>query len=166
MRRYVRDAGPLLDQLNELQRCDCTTRNERKARALERRMDELVARIETLAAEEELKAIRPPLDGRQVMEFLGVPPGRVIGEALDFLLEARLDEGPIDGGRRVRSASRPGRASAASSPPEPARPARAQAKRIVACRSISLRSELAMKHSWCATATSRCTFSGWCPPRR
>jgi poly(A) polymerase len=96
VRRYVRDAGPLLDQLNELQRCDCTTRNERKARALARRMDELVARIETLAAEEELKAIRPPLDGRQVMDFLGVAPGRVIGEALDFLLEARLDEGPIE----------------------------------------------------------------------
>ena len=96
VRRYVRDAGPLLDQLNELQRCDCTTRNERKARALARRMDELEARIETLAAQEELKAIRPPLDGRQVMEFLGVPPGRVVGEALEFLLEARLDEGPID----------------------------------------------------------------------
>jgi poly(A) polymerase len=95
VRRYVRDAGPLLDQLNELQRCDCTTRNERKARALERRMDDLVARIDALAAEEELKAIRPPLDGRQVMEFLGVPAGPVVGEALDFLLEARLDEGPI-----------------------------------------------------------------------
>jgi poly(A) polymerase len=95
VRRYVRDAGPLLDKLNELQRCDCTTRNERKARALDRRMDDLEARIEALAAEEELKAIRPPLDGRQVMEFLGVPPGPVIGEALDFLLEARLDEGPI-----------------------------------------------------------------------
>jgi poly(A) polymerase len=96
VRRYVRDAGPLLDQLNELQRCDCTTRNERKARALDRRMDDLEARIEVLAAEEELKAIRPPLDGRQVMEFLGVAPGPVIGDALDFLLEARLDEGPID----------------------------------------------------------------------
>jgi poly(A) polymerase len=95
VRRYARDAGPLLDQLNELQRCDCTTRNERKARALERRMDELEARIATLAAEEELKAIRPPLDGRQVMEFLDVQPGPVVGEALDFLLEARLDEGPI-----------------------------------------------------------------------
>ena len=59
-------------------------------------MDELVARIETLAAEEELRAIRPPLDGRQVMDFLGVPPGPVIGDALDFLLEARLDEGPIE----------------------------------------------------------------------
>jgi poly(A) polymerase len=96
VRRYVRDAGPLLEPLNELQRCDCTTRNERKARALERRMDELEERIAALAAEEELKAIRPPLDGRQVMEFLGVAPGPVVGEALDFLLEARLDEGPID----------------------------------------------------------------------
>lgn len=96
VRRYVRDAGALLEPLNELQRRDCTTRNERKARALEHRMDELEARIEALAAEEELRAIRPPLDGRQVMEFLGVPPGPVVGEALDFLLEARLDEGPIE----------------------------------------------------------------------
>lgn len=96
VRRYARDAGDLLDPLNELQRCDCTTRNERKARALERRMDDLEARIATLVAEEELKAIRPPLDGRQVMEFLGVPPGPFIGDALDFLLEARLDEGPIE----------------------------------------------------------------------
>src|SRR4051794_38773696 len=95
VRRYARDAGPLLDRLNELQRCDCTTRNERKARTLERRMDELEARIAALAAEEELKSIRPPLDGRQVMEFLAVEPGPVVGEALDFLLEARLDEGPI-----------------------------------------------------------------------
>ena len=87
VRRYARDAGPLLDELNELTRCDCTTRNERKARALDRRMDDLEARIATLAAEEELKAIRPPLDGRQVMNFLGVPPGPVIGEALDHLLD-------------------------------------------------------------------------------
>jgi poly(A) polymerase len=96
VRRYVRDAGPLLEPLNELQRCDCTTRNERRARTLARRMDELEARIETLAAQEELKAIRPSLDGRQVMKFLGVAPGRVVGEALDFLLELRLDEGPLD----------------------------------------------------------------------
>jgi poly(A) polymerase len=95
VRRYVRDAGPLLDQLNELQRCDCTTRNERKARALDRRMDELEARIAALAEEEELKAMRPALDGRQVMDFLGLPPGPVVGEALKFLLEIRLDEGPI-----------------------------------------------------------------------
>jgi poly(A) polymerase len=95
VRRYVRDAGDLLEALNELQRCDCTTRDARKARALEARMAELEARIESLAAEEELRAIRPPLDGRQVMEFLGIPPGREVGEALDFLLEARLEEGPI-----------------------------------------------------------------------
>jgi poly(A) polymerase len=96
VRRYVRDAGDLLDQLNELQRCDCTTRNERKARTLARRMDELEARITELAAQEELRAIRPPLDGKQVMEFLGVAPGPVVGEALANLLEIRLDEGPIE----------------------------------------------------------------------
>ena len=96
VRRYVRDAGPLLDELNHLQRCDCTTRNENRARALARRMDELEARIAKLREQEELDSIRPPLDGRQVMEFLGVEPGRVVGEALDFLLEARLDEGPMD----------------------------------------------------------------------
>jgi poly(A) polymerase len=95
VRRYVRDAGDLLEPLNHLQRCDCTTRNQSRARALQRRMDELEARIEELRAQEELDAIRPPLDGRQVMEHLGVKPGRVVGEALDFLLEARLDEGPI-----------------------------------------------------------------------
>ena len=96
VRRYVRDAGDLLELLNELQRCDCTTRNERKARTLSRRMDELEERIVELAAHEELTAIKPPLDGRQVMQFLGVSPGPIIGEALAFLLEARLDEGPID----------------------------------------------------------------------
>ena len=96
VRRYVRDAGHLLEKLNELQRCDCTTRNERKARVLGRRMDDLEARIEVLAAQEELRAIRPSLDGRQVMEFLGVGPGRIVGEALDFLLELRLDEGPME----------------------------------------------------------------------
>jgi poly(A) polymerase len=96
VRRYVRDAGPLLDLLNDLQRSDCTTRNTRKAAMLERRMDELEARIAALREREELDAIRPPLDGRQVMTFLGIPPGPLVGEALDFLLEARLDEGPID----------------------------------------------------------------------
>ena len=96
VRRYVRDAGPLLADLNHLQRCDCTTRNQNRARALARRMDELEARIAELREQEELDSIRPPLDGRQVMDYLGVEPGRVVGEALDFLLEARLDEGPMD----------------------------------------------------------------------
>ena len=96
VRRYVRDAGPLLDELNHLQRCDCTTRNQNRARALARRMDELEARIAELREQEELDSIRPPLNGRQVMDFLGVAPGPLVGDALDFLLEARLDEGPID----------------------------------------------------------------------
>ena len=95
VRRYVRDAGDLLDELNVLTRCDCTTRNERKAAALAERMDELEDRIGELAEEEELRAIRPDLDGRQVMEHLGVPPGPVVGQALAFLLELRLDEGPL-----------------------------------------------------------------------
>ncbi|HET6811710.1 MAG TPA: CCA tRNA nucleotidyltransferase [Acidimicrobiales bacterium] len=95
VRRYVRDAGPLLDRLNELTRADCTTRNEAKARALARRMDELERRIGELREQEELDSIRPDLDGRQVMELLGVPPGPAVGRALAFLLEARLDEGPL-----------------------------------------------------------------------
>jgi poly(A) polymerase len=95
VRRYVRDAGHLLEQLNHLQRCDCTTRNKKRANALARRMDELEARIAALREQEELDAIPPPLDGRQVMEHLGVPPGRVVGEALDALLEERLERGPI-----------------------------------------------------------------------
>ena len=96
VRRFVRDAGPLLSQLIELTRCDCTTRNERKARTLSLRMDELEARIVELEASEELQAIRPDLDGEQVMAHLGIGPGRDVGRALDFLLEARLEEGPLD----------------------------------------------------------------------
>ncbi len=102
VRRYVRDAGPLLDRLNELTRCDCTTRNAAKARALSRRMDELEARIAELRTKEELDAIRPDLDGTEVMGILGLPPGRDVGRALAFLLELRLEEGPLgdDGARR------------------------------------------------------------------
>lgn len=95
VRRFVRDAGPLLDELIELTRCDCTTRNQKKAAALARRMDELEARIAELQAQEELKAIRPDLDGARVMAHLGIPPGPLVGEALSMLLEARLEEGPL-----------------------------------------------------------------------
>jgi poly(A) polymerase len=95
VRRYVRDADDLLHELNVLTRCDCTTRNERKARHLSKRMDDLEERIEALAEAEELAAIRPELDGKAVMEHLGLAPGREIGEALDFLLEIRLEEGLI-----------------------------------------------------------------------
>jgi poly(A) polymerase len=95
VRRYVRDAGPLLLQLNELTRCDCTTRNAAKARDLSRRMDDLEARIASLRERESLAAIRPDLNGSEVMEHLGLKPSRTVGEALDFLLEVRLDEGPM-----------------------------------------------------------------------
>jgi poly(A) polymerase len=106
VRRYVRDAGDLLHELNVLTRCDCTTRNERKARQLSRRMDDLEERIEELAAAEELAAIRPELDGRQVMELLGLTPGPEVGEALQFLLDIRLDEGVVgeeEARRRLRA---------------------------------------------------------------
>jgi poly(A) polymerase len=105
VRRYVRDAGPQLDRLNELTRCDCTTRNASKARALARRMDELEERIVELGQEEELSRLRPDLTGNQVMELLEVPPGPVVGRALAFLMELRLDEGPLgeeEAGRRLQ----------------------------------------------------------------
>jgi poly(A) polymerase len=93
VRRYVRDAGPLLNELNVLTRCDCTTRNERKALMLSQRMDELEARIAELAKHEELAALRPELDGAQVMEMLSIDAGRQVGDALKFLMEIRLEEG-------------------------------------------------------------------------
>jgi poly(A) polymerase len=96
VRRYVRDAGPLLERLNELTRNDCTTRNPAKARALEKRLDELDRRIAELRQQEELAGIRPDLDGNEIMARLGLKPGRAVGQALDFLLELRLEEGPLD----------------------------------------------------------------------
>ena len=93
VRRYVRDAGDLLDELNELTRCDCTTRNAKRAKALATRMDALEARIGRLAEQEELRSIRPELDGNRVMEVLGLAPGPEVGEAMRHLLDIRLDEG-------------------------------------------------------------------------
>jgi poly(A) polymerase len=95
VRRYVRDAGSQLAELNVLTRCDSTTRDARKAAALAKRIDELEERIAELAAAEELAAIRPELDGNDVMELLGIGPSKVVGEALAFLLDIRLDEGLI-----------------------------------------------------------------------
>ena len=94
VRRYVRDAGPLLERLNLLVRADVTTRDPKKARAVERRIDELEERIAVLREQEELDSLRPPIDGHAVMAFLGIPPGRLVGEVMDMLLEYRLDEGP------------------------------------------------------------------------
>ena len=95
VRRYVRDAGDVITELNVLVRCDCTTRSERKVDALNRRMDELQSRINDLAQKEELAALRPEMDGIAVMQHLGIAPGRAVGEAMEFLMEIRLDEGLI-----------------------------------------------------------------------
>ena len=95
VRRYVRDAGPLLEKLNELTRCDCTTRNPRKAERLARRMDDLEVRIAELREQEELDSIRPDIDGTAIMQHLGIGPSRAIGEAVAMLMEARLEEGPL-----------------------------------------------------------------------
>ena len=106
VRRYVRDAGDQLERLHILSRADVTTRNVRKADKLARAYDDLEARIAALAEEEELAALRPDLDGEQIMAILGLTPGREVGEAYRFLLEARLDEGPLgaeEAERRLRT---------------------------------------------------------------
>ncbi len=95
VRRYVRDAGAVLPRLHVLTRADCTTRNRRKAERLARTYDDLEARIERLSAQEELAAIRPDLDGSQIMEILGVGPGPRVGAAYRHLLDLRLDQGPM-----------------------------------------------------------------------
>lgn len=96
VRRYVRDAGELLPRLHKLTRADCTTRNSRRARALQKAYDDLERRIGELAEAEELAAIRPDLDGNDIMRILGIGPGREVGEAYRYLLELRLDHGPMD----------------------------------------------------------------------
>ncbi len=95
VRRYVRDAGDQLERLHILTRADCTTRNRAKAERLRRAYEELEWRIDELEKEEELNAIRPELDGNQIMEVLGIGPGREVGQAYQFLLNLRIEEGPI-----------------------------------------------------------------------
>ena len=95
VRRYVTDAGPLLSRLHLLTRSDSTTRNRKKAERLARTYDDLERRIAELVAAEELGKVRPELDGNQIGEVLGIPPGPVLGRAYKHLLQVRLDEGPI-----------------------------------------------------------------------
>ncbi len=99
VRRYIRDAGDLLDSLHVLTRADCTTRNKRKADQLSATYDSLEKRIAELKAQEELDRIRPDLDGQQIMELLGIKPSRLVGEAYDFLMELRMERGPL--GREI-----------------------------------------------------------------
>ncbi|MEV5932394.1 CCA tRNA nucleotidyltransferase [Streptomyces sp. NPDC052079] len=96
VRRYVRDAGPLLSRLHKLTRSDCTTRNRRKAAALSRAYDGLEERIAQLQEQEELDAMRPDLDGNEIMEILGIKPGPAVGQAYKHMLELRLENGPME----------------------------------------------------------------------
>jgi poly(A) polymerase len=95
VRRYVRDAGELLTHLHLLTRADCTTRNKKKAEGLARTYDQLEERIQLLMQQEELNKIRPDLSGEQIMEILGIKPSPTVGKAYDFLLELRLEHGPL-----------------------------------------------------------------------
>jgi poly(A) polymerase len=95
VRRYVRDAGPLLTRLHALTRADCTTRNAAKAQRLARAYDSLEERIAVLAEREELASIRPDLDGDEIMRILGIRPGPLVGQARTYLLELRLEHGPL-----------------------------------------------------------------------
>ncbi|GED96183.1 CCA tRNA nucleotidyltransferase [Gordonia crocea] len=96
VRRYVTDAGPLLDRLHKLVRADCTTRNKRRARRLQENYDDLERRITEIAAAEDLQRVRPDLDGNAIMELLDIPPGPLVGQAWKHLKEVRLDRGPLD----------------------------------------------------------------------
>lgn len=95
VRRYIRDAGDLLTHLHVLTRADCTTRNKRKAEQLAATYDSLEIRVEQLMAQEELDKIRPDLDGEQIMQLLGIKPSRLVGEAYNYLLELRMEQGPL-----------------------------------------------------------------------
>jgi poly(A) polymerase len=102
VRRYVRDAGPLLTRLHALTRADCTTRNAAKAQRLARAYDSLEDRIAVLAEREELASIRPDLDGNQIMRILGISPGPLVGKAYAYLLELRLEHGPLGAERATQ----------------------------------------------------------------
>ena len=117
VRRYITDAGPLLQRLHRLTRADCTTRNQRKAARLARAYDDLEERIERLLEQEELEAVRPELDGNEIGAVLGIPPGPEIGQAYRYLLQVRLDEGPIG---RDAATDRPAPGCAARRPPRAA----------------------------------------------
>jgi poly(A) polymerase len=91
----VHDAGAQLERLHRLTRSDCTTRNQRRAERLARAYDDLERRIAALAEQEELRAIRPDLDGNEIMAVLGLPPGREVGAAYKHLLALRMEHGPL-----------------------------------------------------------------------
>jgi poly(A) polymerase len=115
----VRDAGPLLTRLQVLTRADCTTRNRAKAARLARAQDGLEQRIVTLSAQEELEKIRPDLDGHQIMTILGLPQGRAVGRAYQYLLDLRMEHGPLGPERATQELRRWAEAEGLGSPPDP-----------------------------------------------
>ena len=116
VRRYVTDAGPLLERLHRLTRSDVTTRNQRKADRLAFAYDDLEDRIAALREQESLEAVRPDLDGGRIMALLGLKPGPVVGRAYKFLLEERMEHGPL----RARRRPKPGCANGGRQQPEAA----------------------------------------------
>jgi poly(A) polymerase len=117
VRRYVRDAGPLLTRLHVLTRADCTTRNKFKAARLARAYDQLEQRIDELSEQEELGKLRPELDGNEIMRILRIPPGRLVGKAYQFMLELRITEGELGRERAVQELLRWAAAEGISPPP-------------------------------------------------
>jgi poly(A) polymerase len=104
VRRYVRDAGPLLADLNELVRCDVTTANRRRASAIQKGIDRLEERIVELKKQEDLDRLRAPVNGHQIMSYLGIPPSPEVGEIMKILLERRIEEGPYPAGDAFQTA--------------------------------------------------------------
>ena len=119
VRRYVRDAGPLLTRLHVLTRADCTTRNQAQALRLQRAYDDLERRIKELSAQEELDEIRPDLNGAEIMQVLGIRPGPLVGQAKRFLLELRMEHGPLGRGRAGQELLRWAEARGLDVPPPP-----------------------------------------------
>jgi poly(A) polymerase len=119
VRRYVRDAGPLLSRLHVLTRADCTTRNRAKAQRLARAYDGLEMRIAELSEQEELGRIRPELDGNEIMQTLGLPPGPMVGRAYNFMLELRIAEGVLGRDKAIQELLRWAEAEGITPPPSP-----------------------------------------------
>jgi poly(A) polymerase len=117
VRRYVRDAGPLLTRLHVLTRADCTTRNRAKAARLARAYDQLEERITELSEQEELGRLRPALDGNEIMRILGISAGPLVGKARQFMLELRINEGELDRDRAIQELRRWAAAEGISPPP-------------------------------------------------